>query len=87
MTDFIEALKHITPRQTGALTFVGDSLMRQQFVSLLHLLNAQPTAVAHRPASTAAAHRACGGRVRLLFVRNDYLCDPSWSRECHSTTK
>ncbi len=29
MTDFIEALKHITPRQTGALTFVGDSLMPQ----------------------------------------------------------
>jgi hypothetical protein len=75
-----------------SLLFVGDSIMEQQYVSLLSLLRtiegpapAQPALLpngAEAGHGEGAPHHVCGGRASIGFVRNDYVCEHGWAAEC-----
>lgn len=66
-----------------SLLFVGDSIMNQQVISLLHLLDAE-LSTALRALKHGLDISACSGRVNVSYVRNDLLCDPGWARDCRS---
>jgi len=64
---------------------VPAKLQHQQVISLLHLLGAVSSTTLRR-LQTGGEHTTCAGRVRLAFVRNDYVCEPGWSAECHDAS-
>jgi acyl-CoA thioesterase-2 len=64
VTDFLEMLRCITPRQTGALTFVGDSLMPQSRIFGGQVVAQCLMAANQTVASSLAAHSLHGYFLR-----------------------
>ena len=79
-----------TAFENRSLLFIGDSITHQMVVSLIHLLahntSMNPATPRHLNRGFAGnILRACKRRTSIMYVRNDYACDPAWATDCRSS--